>query len=1241
MPIDFQLNGQPVQAEGDPQTTLLDFLRAKGLTGAKEGCAEGECGACTVVMVRQRGDNPAYVPVNSCLMLLAMAAGQEIYSVEALAAGGSLHPVQQAMVECGGSQCGYCTPGFVMSLFADHYRPGMHSVHGNLCRCTGYRPIADAAARTSSASHDAWNERLKHPAPPIGDAACDGFARPTSLAGAFDAFRDHPGAQWIAGGTDLVVEANLHLKRFSFLISLEAVRELRAIRETSDLIEIGAGVPLSEIDALPADFLDLFASPLIRNRATLGGNLATASPIGDSAPLLLVMDAQLRLASAQGERVLPLSEFFLGYRKTALQPGALIVSVILPKPLPPTLRFYKAAKRRMDDISTVAAAFAIDAAGRLRMAYGGVAPVPLRALEAEAAVNPRETLARILKPISDHRGSAGYRLALAQNLLDKFLHSTHPSSHSVPTRGAGFQPAMPRFGGAFLGGIGRLEECSEESGHGRPEACATPHESARGHVIGDALYTDDLLSRFPNLLHAWPVMSPYAHARLDSLDLSPALEEPGVVSTLHSVDVPGEGDSGANRHDEPLFPTEVLYHRQPVAWILAESLEAAQRGAARVIARYWELPPILTIEDAIAQNSFHSGPHHLARGDVREALSCIPHRLSGELHIGGQEHFYLETQCAIAWLDEAGGVSLHSSTQHPSETQEVVARVLGVPRNQITVECLRMGGAFGGKEVQANPWAAIAALGAWKTRRPVRLRLPRVLDMALTGKRHPFLARFDTGFDDEGRIQAFTAALYSDAGWSLDLSDPIVWRALFHLDNAYYIPNLEATATVCFTHKTSQTAFRGFGGPQAMLVIEDVLDRIARTLGLPPEIVRERNFYREGHTTHYGQQVKAAGRIATIWNQLTESSSFHQRRAQIAAFNVVHPHTKRGIAITPVKFGISFTATFYNQGGALVLIYRDGSVQVNHGGTEMGQGLHTKIREIAAHSLGVPLATIRVMPTRTDKVPNTSATAASASTDLNGAAVADACEQLKSRLAPVAGRMLGGPAESVCFENGEAFVPGAQIQHIPFAHVVEAAYRQRIALFAQGYYRTPGILFDPRVGQGKPFHYYAYGAAVTEVEVDGFTGEHRVLRVDILQDVGDSVAPLVDRGQVEGGFIQGLGWLTLEELLWDQQGRVATAGASTYKLPSWSELPDTFHVAFLERATESDVIRGSKAVGEPPLMLAISVREALRDAIAAFGSGGLVTLDSPATPERIYWAIARSRTPQPHSPAAQEAHEHR
>ena len=759
---------------------------------------------------------------------------------------------------------------------------------------------------------------------------------------------------------------------------------------------------------------------------------------------------------------------------------------------------------------------------------------------------------------------------------------------------------------------------------------SVPHESAREHVTGEALYTDDLVLRFPRVLHAWPVLSPHAHALVKALDASAALSEPGVNTVLTAEDVPGEGDSGSNRHDEPLFPTEMMYHSQPVAWVLGETLDAAQRGAARVAVEYHPLPAILSIEDAILAASFHSAPLKLARGDA-SVIDSSALRLEGQLQIGGQEHFYLETQCAIAWMDESGGIAAHSSTQHPSETQEVIARVLGIPRSRVTVECLRMGGAFGGKEVQANPWAAIAALGAWKTRRPVRVRLTRALDFALTGKRHPFLARYTAGFDQDGRLEGVRIALYSDGGWSLDLSEPVLSRAMFHCDNAYLLPAVELTGQICRTHKTSQTAFRGFGGPQGMLVIEEILDQAARRLGLAPEIVRERNFYREGDTTHYGQPVKDAGRIEIVWWKLKESSRFAQRRADIGQWNARHPHLKRGLAITPVKFGISFTATFFNQAGALVLIYRDGSVQVNHGGAEMGQGLHTKIQQIAAESLGLDLETVRVMSTRTDKIPNTSATAASAGTDLNGAAVAAACSELRSRLAEVACALLGCDLQAIEFSHGLVFPKDEQQRAIPFAKVCDAAYRQRVPLFAHGYYRTPEIHYDPKTGRGAPFHYFAYAAAVSEVEVDGFTGDYRLLRTDILEDVGDSVSPLVDRGQIEGGFIQGVGWLTLEELVWDSKGRLATAGASTYKLPSWTEVPDVFEVNFLEQAAEPGTIYGSKAVGEPPLMLAISVREALRDAIAAFGAGGPIMLEIPATPERVFFAVQRAR-------AEREAH---
>jgi len=754
---------------------------------------------------------------------------------------------------------------------------------------------------------------------------------------------------------------------------------------------------------------------------------------------------------------------------------------------------------------------------------------------------------------------------------------------------------------------------------------ALSHESATLHVTGRATYVEDLAVRSKNLAYAWPIPSPHAHASVAELDFSAALGMPGVLCCLSAADVPGENDVGPVRHDEPLFPHEVCFFGQAVAWVVAETLELARLAAERVRIVYEPLPALTSIAAALAANSFHTQAERLRRGEPERELRAAAEHLEGELFINGQEHFYLETQAALALPEEAGGVFVHSSTQHPSETQEIVARVLGVPRHQVTVQCQRMGGAFGGKETQASTWAAVAALAANKLQRPVLVRLTRAQDMTMTGKRHPFLGRFRVGFSAEGKLSALLVELFSDGGYSLDLSAPVMGRALFHIDNCYLLPHVEVTGRVCRTHSVSHTAFRGFGGPQGMLFIEEVLDRIARHLNLAPHVVRERNFYRPGDETHYGQPVKDAERIERIWSELKTSSDYAARLAAISQHNAAHPHDKRGLSITPVKFGISFTTTFFNQAGALVLIYRDGSVQVNHGGTEMGQGLHTKMLQVAADSLGVPLDSLRVMPTRTDKIPNTSASAASSSSDLNGAAIKAACETLKERLCEVAARHFDVPASEIAIERGRVFPSARPEASLTFAEVVQQAYLQRVPLFSSGYYKTPNIHFDPKTGKGNPFYYFAYGAAVSEVEVSGFTGQYRIVRCDLLHDVGESLSPLIDRGQVEGGFIQGIGWLTSEELVWDERGAFVSSGASTYKLPTLGECPPIFNVTLLERAAEPGVVYGSKAVGEPPLMLALSVREALRAAIAAFGNGGIIELASPATPEAVFWAIERTR----------------
>jgi xanthine dehydrogenase large subunit len=754
---------------------------------------------------------------------------------------------------------------------------------------------------------------------------------------------------------------------------------------------------------------------------------------------------------------------------------------------------------------------------------------------------------------------------------------------------------------------------------------AHSHESAALHVSGRASYVEDLAVHTARLAYAWPLLSPHSHARVVAIDVSAAESAPGVVCCLQARDVPGENDAGPVRHDEPLFPSEVAFHGQPVLWIVGESLEQARLAAKLVKVTYEPLPAITSIEQAIAADSFHLPPDRLRRGEPEQALAAAPEQLTGELFVGGQEHFYLETQAALALPEDGDAVLVHSSTQHPTETQEIVARVLGIAKHQVSVQCARMGGAFGGKETQANAWAAVAALAAKKAKRPVLVRLTRYQDMVTTGKRHPFLGRFRVGFERDGKLKALWLELFSDGGFSLDLSSPVLFRAMFHADNCYLLENVEIVGRICKTNAVSHTAFRGFGGPQGMIMIEEIMDRIARQLNLQPQQVRRRNFYRPGDTAHYGQEIKDADRIERIWGELQASSDFDSRLREIEAFNSGSVHFKRGLAITPVKFGISFTTAFFNQAGALVLIYKDGSVQVNHGGTEMGQGLHTKIGQIAAHALGLPLEAVRVMPTRTDKVPNTSATAASSGSDLNGAAVKAACETLKGRLADVAAEHFGDGPEVIVFEAGRVFAKARPGDSLSFGELVSKAYFARVSLFSTGYYRTPNVHFDRESGTGKPFHYFAYGAAVSEVEVDGFTGQYRLLRADLLHDVGESLSPLVDRGQIEGGFIQGVGWLTTEELVWNDDGAFVSNGASTYKLPTLGECPAIFNVKFLTRAAEPDVIYGSKAVGEPPFMLALSVREALRAAIAAFGDGGVVTLASPATPEAVFWALEAQR----------------
>lgn len=749
---------------------------------------------------------------------------------------------------------------------------------------------------------------------------------------------------------------------------------------------------------------------------------------------------------------------------------------------------------------------------------------------------------------------------------------------------------------------------------GRAVGRALPHDSAHLHVSGRAAYTDDLPEP-RDLLHVALGMSSVAHASVRAIDLSPVLAADGVVATCTAADIIGENNYGSIIKDDPLFADGLVqYIGQPLFAVAATSVDAARKAARKAVVDYDELEAILDPLTAVAKKSFVLPSETLVRGDPDAALADSPHRLQRRVTLGGQDQFYLEGHIAMAIPQDDGGILIYSSTQHPDEVQSIVAHATRREAKDIVVICRRMGGAFGGKESQAALFGCIAALAADKTGRPCKLRLDRDDDMIMTGKRHDFVIDYDVGFDDKGRILAVDFEFASRCGMSADLSGPVNDRAMFHCDNAYYLENVRVLSHRCKTNTVSNTAFRGFGGPQGMFAIEYVVDDIARHLGKDPLDIRRRNFYgkNERNVTHY-QQVIEDNVIDELFTALLASSDYENRRAEIRDFNAGSKVLKRGIAITPVKFGISFTSTILNQAGALVHVYKDGTVQLNHGGTEMGQGLYIKVAQVVADELGIGIEKIRITAADTSKVPNASATAASSGSDMNGRAAQKAAAKIRKRLTALAAHEYGVSEAEIDFRDGKAYVADRILE---FRELTHLAWLNRISLSATGFYRTPKIHYDRTTFSGRPFYYYAYGAAVTEVVVDTLTGENRVLRTDILHDCGDSLNPAIDLGQVEGGYIQGVGWLTSEELWWDEKGALGTHAPSTYKIPTCSDLAPDFRVELTENlANREKTIYRSKAVGEPPLMLALSAFLAIRDAIAE--GGALPALDAPATPESI------------------------
>jgi xanthine dehydrogenase large subunit len=758
--------------------------------------------------------------------------------------------------------------------------------------------------------------------------------------------------------------------------------------------------------------------------------------------------------------------------------------------------------------------------------------------------------------------------------------------------------------------------------HGSPVLHApVGHDSAPRHVSGQALYVDDIPEP-PGLLHLAVGQSARAHARVTRLDLSAVRAAPGVVAVLTPAEIPGRNDISPFAGDDPLFAHgEVSFVGQPLFCVAAETLPKARAAAALAVVDYDDLPALLTAEAAVAAGSFIEPTQTMRLGDARAAIAAAPRRLSGHLKVGGQEHFYLEGQVALAIPGEGRDLHVWTSTQHPTETQHILARILACADADVTIEVRRMGGGFGGKETQSVQWAAMAALAARVTGRPAKIRLDRDDDIVMTGKRHDFAIDWTLGFDGDGRLHGAAFEFASRCGFSADLSHAINDRAMFHADNAYALQAAEIVSHRARTHTVSNTAFRGFGGPQGMMGIERAMDAVALSLGKDPLDVRLANLYGvSGDVTPYGQRVTDSV-ARELMTELAAACAYRARRSAIRAWNAGSSYLKRGIALTPVKFGISFTTTHLNQAGALVHVYTDGSIHLNHGGTEMGQGLNIKVAQVVAHAFQVPLAAVKITSTRTDKVPNTSATAASSGSDLNGMAALDACEQIKSRLAAWAMAHYG---HAPVF-TAEGVRVGAEL--MSFRDFVNQAYLARVSLSAAGFYKTPDIHYDRATHRGRPFYYFAYGAACSEVAIDTLTGENRVTRVDILHDVGRSLNPAIDLGQIEGGFIQGMGWLTTEELVFDDAGRLRTHAPSTYKIPTAGDRPELFNIAIWQGGENREpTIHRSKAVGEPPLMLAISVFSALTDAVASVGGHRVMPdLDAPATPERILAACGDVR----------------
>jgi len=1357
--LEFYVNGNLVSADdAQPHHTLLWFLRDRlGLTGTKLGCGEGGCGACTVTVSHfdEKSQEVVHRAVNACLAPLCSVDGCSVTTVEGIGNAKAPHPVQQRIAEGHGSQCGFCTPGIVMSLYSTLCRksePTLKDIEeafdGNLCRCTGYRPILDAAKTFAVDKKEcppapAGFEQGQHPDPmkeggvrccsstsaklanvpvlsassqvpfpevlrrsgPLKPLKVDGarvtWYRPPDLATLLALKLAEPKAKLIAGNTEVGIETKFKHCDYPVMISTAAVPQLQALEFSSEALVIGGAVSLSSVEHFleaaldsqethPArmrlkamlDMLRWFASAQIRNVAVLAGNIATASPISDMNPVLMALGASVVLVAAgQKPREVLVREFFKSYRVVDMQPSEIICSIKVPL-LPSAcaagdvevVQSFKQARRRDDDISIVNACLQVSlqptkegwVVKQANATFGGMAPTTIPAPRLEAVLTgatwneatlqqASAALAEELAlPESVPGGMAAYRQTLAVSYLFKFYISvclrlaevvaesgdggmagqpaTLPKAPPVPADQTsasrsflsedrplthGSQCFVVPSGGmqasSVAGGEDHAPLADEKRG---PVGQPLVHRSALAQCTGEAKYVDDM-PKIPGTLHAALILSQRPHATIVSIDTAAAAAIPGVVRIFTGADVTAsENTWSPNPYmDEELFRSnKVTSTGQPLGLVVAECPEVAETAVRLVKVQYADLDPIITIEDAIKAKSFkEEAKLKIEDGDV-EAAFALPDTLvvEGEFRMGGQEHFYLECNACLAVPGEGDELTLHSSTQSATETQKIAAQFCGIPEHKVVCKVKRMGGGFGGKETRTTIVSSGVALAAHRLKRPVKINLDRDVDMWITGTRHPFIGRYKVGADPDGKLRALEVKLYSNAGYSMDLSEPVMGRALFHIDGCYKIQNVRAEGYICLTNTTSNTAYRGFGGPQGLIIAEAYLTHLASALKMSPNELRARNMLKDGDITHFLMTMKACP-LERMWRELIESSEFERRSLEIARFNSSNKWRKRGIAQLPTKFGISFTAKFMNQAGALVHVYTDGTVLVSHGGTEMGQGLHTKICQIAARAFNIAVEDVYIRETATDTVPNTSPTAASASSDIYGMAVINACEQIIGRMKPYLEQKKGD-----------------------WKSAVNAAYFDRCDLSAHGFYATPGIGYNwkaPEKERGTPFLYFTYGAACAEAEIDVLTGDMRILRADILMDVGNSLNPAIDIGQIEGAFAQGFGWTCLEETVWGcnefpwlKPGVCFTRGPGTYKIPSFNDTPVDMRVTLVKDSANPKAVHSSRAIGEPPFFLGSVAFFATREAIASaredagLPAGEHFQVDSPLTPERIRMA---------------------